>query len=358
MKNVMLNGLKVHMKRYLTGLTVVLLSAGFCNINGQDLPGEWDFFGSDSVLELTMHLDMDSLLSDIGEDPAYHNAVLAYMDPRDRSPVEISVDIRARGNFRKNPANCDFPPLKMKFDKPEREGTLFGDIKDLKLVTHCQGGDRQFEQYLLEEYLLYRTYNLLTDFSFRVRLARITYEDRMGVHDPLTRFAFFLENPEDMAERNRGVLLNIESVEEKKLDRVHLALMCIFNYMILNTDYSIGMVHNMELISVNYFEPPIPVPYDFDWSGIINIPYDSPYANNKTRYTRRRYKGPCLKRKELEPVLLKIKEKREELYRLFADFPYLEEELKIRSQQELDMFFILIGSRRQVREEFIKNCKK
>ena len=335
---------------------VMLTCPGTWNVHCQSPAPGWDIFASDSVLELRLLMDLDSLLADLGEEPSYHEARLVYNDPRDQNRTELNVNVRARGSFRKNPENCDFPPLKFKFDKAERQGSIFENSRELKLVTHCQNDLVEFEQYVLQEYLIYKAYNILTDFSIRVRLARITYIDDSTGIDSMTRFAFLLEDAEAMAERNQGVLLDIETISEDQLDQDQFALMSLFNYMILNTDYAIPMVHNIELVSVDHFSPPLPVPYDFDWSGMINIPYDSPYAALKTRYAGRKYKGPCIKRKDMELTLSALLDKREQLHQLFSDFPYLEEDLRSRSLQELNLFFIIINSRELVRQEFIKNC--
>lgn len=316
-----------------------------------------DVFASDSVLELELHLDLDSLLADLGEDPSYHEAIIVFRGPGDQHRTEMNIKVRARGSFRKQPENCDFPPLKLKFDKAVREGSIFENLKDLKLVTHCQTSMDEFEQYVLQEYLIYKSYNLFTEFSFRVRLARITYVDLPSCLDSITRFAFLLEDEEDMAERNDAVLLELESVLSEKLDLEQTALMAMFNYMIKNTDYSVPIVHNIELVSPDHFKPPIPVPYDFDWSGLINIPYDSPFTESKTRYEERKYKGPCLKRKKLEQVFSIMRTKQNDLYQLYMDFPYLDKELRARSLQEMHMFYIIIRNRELVREEFIKDCK-
>ncbi len=340
----------------LAGFLVLLTGLNTRNVYGQDTLAAWDIFVSDSVLELVLYVDLDSLLSDVGKDPSYHSAILVYNDPRDHSLAEMDISIRTRGKFRKKPKNCDFPPLKIKFSKHDRQGSIFEDYKNLKLVTHCQSEPDEFEQYLLQEYLIYRAYNIFTDFSFRVRLARITYADLPSGLDSMTRFAFLLENPGDMAKRNHGELLELETVSSDKLDRRQLTLMSVFNYMIHNTDFSIPIVHNIELVSLDHFKPPLPVPYDFDWSGIINVPYDSPYAASKTRYTDRHYKGPCIKRKEFELVFSEMLSKRDRLYRLYNDFPYIDQDLKSRSIQELNMFFIIIGSRELIRQEFLKNC--
>ena len=73
------------------------------------------------------------------------------------------------------------------------------------MVSHCRDRDGD-EQDVLKEYLVYRTFNLLTDESFRVRLARVTYVDGEDDDDPVFRYAFFVEEAEAMAERLGGSL--------------------------------------------------------------------------------------------------------------------------------------------------------
>src|SRR5438309_9419653 len=58
-----------------------------------------------------------------------------------------------------------------------------------------------YEQNLLQESLLYRVFNLITEKSFRARLARVTYLDRSGKAKPVTRYAFFIEDDDAMARR-------------------------------------------------------------------------------------------------------------------------------------------------------------
>ena len=79
-------------------------------------------------------------------------------------------------------------------------GTVFDGQNGIKLVSHCRDRDDD-EQDVLKEY---RTFNLLTDESFRVRLARITYVDGEDDDDPVVRYAFFIEEAEAMAERLGG----------------------------------------------------------------------------------------------------------------------------------------------------------
>lgn len=341
----------------------IILMASICFVHGyansyqdESRDGKKVLFSSDVILEMSLYMPWDSLLADTGEDPGYHDGSLVYNDGTGNR-IEITVKARVRGHFRKDPANCNFPPLKLKFKKDQVAGTVFEGLKDIKMVTHCQDDNPDFEQYLLQEYLIYKTYNIYTTLSFETRLARMHYIDINGFGDTLTRFAFFLENPEDMAGRNQGEILEFDSAPPDKLDQDQLALMALFNYMIINSDYSIPIMHNVILVSRNYFEPPLPVPYDFDWSGLINIPYDSPYTAYKKGPPERVYKGPCLKMKALEELLNEMKLKRPQVFSLYVEFPYLDNDKKSRNIQDLYLFYIMAGNRKLIREAFIRGCQ-
>jgi hypothetical protein len=159
-----------------------------------------------------------------------------------------------------------------------------------------------------------------------------------------------------MASRNQGELLELESAKQDRLDQDQLALMAIFNFMIINTDYSVPIMHNVVLVSRDYFDPPLPVPYDFDWSGLINIPYDSPYVTHISESPKRVYKGPCLKMKELLNILSEFELRKRDIFTLFVEFPYLDEEIRARNIQDLHLFYILSGNTKLIREAFIMGC--
>src|SRR2546422_4608132 len=134
---------------------------------------------------------------------------------------------------------------------------------------------RSYKNYLLEEYLIYRAYNLLTERSFRVRLARVTYADAKDKHQPEMRHAFFVEDDDRMARRNNAKVLAQKGVTQDELDYDQTGLAMVFQYMIGNTDFAVTALHNIVLIqdSVGVVYP---VPYDFDWSGVISTPYAFP----------------------------------------------------------------------------------
>ncbi len=60
----------------------------------------------------------------------------------------------------------------LNFKKQDSVGGEFSKIDKIKLVTHCSAGG---EEYLLKEFLIYKMYNVLTEYGFKVRLLRVNY---------------------------------------------------------------------------------------------------------------------------------------------------------------------------------------
>src|SRR5256885_2062303 len=162
----------------------------------------------------------------------------------------------------------------------------------MKLATHCRGG-RNFEQYTLEEYLIYRIFNLLTERSFQVRLAHVTYVDTAHTRDTLTRYGFFIEDDNRMARRNHTHVITSQGIPQEGTDPDQVGLIAVFEYMIANTDWSVGGLHNI-VLTEDTSGTVYPVPYDFDWSGVISTPYARPDARlNITSVRQRLFRGYC-----------------------------------------------------------------
>src|SRR2546428_766083 len=172
--------------------SLVLCAAPRAPAQQDSQPARVRLFDAPEALPLTLTADFNALSKDRGETKQEHAGVLAFVGPAGDS-VALDVRLRTRGHFRLQRRNCDFPPLKLSFDKQQVKHTVFAGQGSLKLVVHCQDRD-SYEQNLLQEYLLYRVFNLITEKSFRARLARVTYLDRSGKAKPVTRYAFFIED--------------------------------------------------------------------------------------------------------------------------------------------------------------------
>ncbi len=311
---------------------------------------EIPLFQEDDLLNITISTDLRTLIFDVGDERESHPAILTYQDGPDT--ISLEVEVKTRGNFRRSRETCDFPPLRIEFDKETTEGLLFSGMKDVKMVTHCR--DRKINQrYILEEYLIYKIYNLFTDLSYKVRLAQVTYFDSEERINPIHQFAFFLEPTDKVAERNGGREIELKGLALNYVNHPLVNLFLVFQYFIANTDWSIRALHNVKLVSFSSEPMAIPVPYDFDFSGNINTYYSIPDSALGISSVRiRLFRSNCRKVEELTNTFDLFREKKEPIYDLYRNFPYLEEKRVKRILQFYDEFYETIDDDKNARKAF------
>ena len=96
---------------------------------------------------------------------------------------------------------CSFPPLRLNFTGSKTEHTVFEGQGKLKLVTHCRGG-KGGNTSVLEEYAVYRMFNLLSEYGLRVRLLHISYEAPGA--DAIQQYGFIIEPKKQLLARTGG----------------------------------------------------------------------------------------------------------------------------------------------------------
>lgn len=272
---------------------------------------------------------------------------------------------------RLNPNTCGFPPLRLDFPRSQVEGTVFAGQNRLKLVTHCQDGRAEYEQYVLQEYLAYRVFNLLTDVSFQVRLVRGTYVDTDAKRDTITRYGFLIENDSMLGIRTgAGVPVHVPTVPPAWVDPEYLALVEVFQYLIGNPDWSAfarspdqdECCHNTVPIG-SLGGPVYSVPYDFDITGTVNPRYGNRVFQPQTRnlgiyrIRDRVYRGLCVSAPALPSVFAKFNERREAVYALYSGMADLDAEVLKDTREYLDQFYRTINDPKAVEREFRGRCR-
>ena len=318
---------------------------------------EYPLFNSHDILELSLTFNWKELVFDVGDNRSSHDVLLTYSETNGDS-VSIPVEVQTRGNYRRSRDNCDFPPIRIMFPEDTVTNTLFSGQDKLKLVTHCVDNRKIFTEYLLKEYLAYRIYNLLCDESYKVRLARITFNDSEGKIKQLTRFAIFIEKTEHLASRIGGTEIEFLGLAKEVTDTELTVLFSVFQYLIGNTDWSIPGLHNVKLISLpgpKY----VPVPYDFDFSGLVGTHYaiPDPIIPIKSIF-QRIYRGPCEELDTILPVLELFKNKKSEIYSLILDFEYLEQKEREKILRYFDKFYKTLNNDHKIYREFIRMCQE
>ena len=278
--------------------------------------------------------------------------------------MTLEVGVRTRGRYRLDPSSCGFPPLRLDFKRKRVQGTVFAGQNRLKLVTHCRGSAR-YLQYLLSEYLLYRTHNLLTERSFRVRLAQITYLDSDGEHDPLTHTAFFIESEEQVAERNGTEPLDVPELASDAFELEALALVEVFQYMIGNTDWSAfrgrpgeDCCHNTKILGGNG-SGIVPIPYDFDFAGAIATHYALPPPSLPINGVRTRlYRGSCASVPALASAFARFNARRGAIRELYRSQAGLDPGRLARTLAYYDRFYATINDADEVEENLVRKCRR
>ena len=280
-------------------------------------------FQSFEPIKMTLRTDIE-WLRDERNDSVEVEGTLTFVD-LDGSTIERPVDTRTRGNFRRDKKNCNFPPLRLDFPTSQMEGTVFEGQDKLKLVTPCNDGRDSYQNYVFDEYLAYRVFNLLTPRSHRVRLVEITYEDVEDDYDTRTKMGFLIEDEDQMAERNRGTLEEVNQFHPARALGEYSMLVAMFNFMIANVDWSPVWFHNVKLVRTESGEF-LTVPYDFDFSGVVNARYATvaPQVQNRIRrVTQRLYRGFCRPELTHATAVARFAETRDEVTALYNDFAAL-----------------------------------
>lgn len=290
-----------------------------------------DLFDSDETLEISLAGPIAETIADRGEEPQERDFVLTV------DGIEVPVQVRTRGKFRKK--HCSFPPLRLDFKKKAEHGSPFDGQDKLKLVTHCEQG-RTAKIDVVEEYLVYRFFNLLTDKSYRVRWLNIRYPE----HDKTTYVGFVIESKENLAARLGATLLTIDDIDPETFDPEFQAFAAVFQYAVGNADYSfIGgpddCCHNATPLVLPSGVHPIP--YDFDRTTLVRASFleGSTRTRDPGSSIPREYRGYCVADEIWERAATPVRDSRDELYALIDTLPDITGFARKRTKRYMDSFY-------------------
>jgi hypothetical protein len=315
-----------------------------------------DIFDNPTPLDIVLRADFKALVKNkLKEEyqPAYFQMMF-----NDTVELSRNIKIKPRGNFRKR--HCFMPPLKLNFSKKEAFSRQFEEFDKMKMVLDCKR-NKGYEQYLLSEYYAYKIQNIITEYSLRVRLMKVSYRDSSGRYKDATRFAFIIESMDEMNQRLQTIELERKGIRDVKTDRKVLAEAYLFQYLIGNTDWSIPMLHNIHILkSTDPTKPnPYVVPYDFDYAGIVNTSYAVPNKELGTESVRERvYRGVCPINKQLEAARQAILGKKQEIIDLYEQDLYLSKRNKTQSISYIKEFFEILENDNAFDWKILSKCRK
>ena len=318
-------------------------------------------FKSDEVMKITLKGPWREIMKNKkNQDP--YPATLEYTDSLGQ-PVSIPLTVGRRGLTRQQV--CRFPPIKLRFKPEDVKDTIFHGQESLKMVTHCDAGER-WEQYYVKEFVLYQIYRHVTDLSFRARPLSVTYvdSDNDSAQDP--RFAFLIEDDSDVAKRNDIKKLDLVEIRPSQLQAEYASRVALFQYIIANVDYetTIGpkgsnCCHNARLFGLSPDENIYAIPYDFDGTGAVDTHYAAPNEFLPIKYvTQRLFRGFCLHNATMEAMRQEFLANEQAIYTIVRDETLLTEHSRDNLLDYLQDSFAILRDDAKYDKLIIQKCRK
>lgn len=279
-------------------------------------------FDNSSPMELQLEFGRKALLEQTN-DSTYMPTVIRVV--HDGTPYTFEGQIRARGNFRKE--NCFYIPLKIKLDPQATKGTPLEGLSKFKVVLPCRI-ERGNDDATVKEFMAYKIYEQLMPYHFKTRLLDILWRETDGKRPK--KYAvkgFLLEDIDALAFRygTPEIKRRIPALQQDDSTSVGVAY---FEYLIANTDFSTRFRHNIKLIFKD--GRIIPVPFDFDLSGLVNASYsevtNAQYLSKRIyEVTDRAYKGYLRNEEIMQHTRLHFLERKEDVIATITTYEkYLE----------------------------------
>lgn len=257
--------------------------------------------------------------------------------------------LRARGNVRKKV--CYNPPIKLNLKEKDLMKNGFDSLDILKLVLQCRNNDNT-DKYLFKERLAYDLYSIIDTLHMRTKCVIIEFYENGELKETLD--AFLVEEEDHYAKRTQTKVIEKGVLRSSVLSRPHFLKMSFFQYMIGNPDYAIPNKHNVEILQT-LDKQYVAVPYDFDYSGLVDTDYAVPHETLPiSKVTQRIFLAKNVRIGEATATANFFKEKKDQFYSTIAEASYLDEKDKKYARNYLKDFYKILDSENQMKREFIK----
>ena len=296
----------------------------------------------DSIVHLRFTTDLGGLIRTRTKE-TYQNASITYTD-RDGKAISRNVEVKARGNIRKE--ICSHPPIKIKWKRKTLDSLGYARHNEMKVVWQCREG-KHYEQVLLREFMAYRLYNLISPYSFRVQLAKMEVHDAAHPQRQYSKYAFLIEDESQFEERTQGKFRDTLLKSQRELLRDELLTLYVFQYMIGNTDWSLGNLHNVRILHFPTLDKSVVVPYDFDYAGMVGANYAVPHETLPIKDVRERYyKGGECSEPEIQRLTQLFLDKKQPVLSYCEQFPHLDGFVKKDLVDYIEGFFLILEDKR------------
>ena len=328
----------------------------FLQVFGQDKAEP--LYSSQVPLDIGLNISIRQIKNSAGDTAWFSDRL--YLRSDAGLSDSIKVELKSRGHFRL--ANCYYPPMWVKIDKKAAKGTVFDGNKKLKLVMPCDNQKRS-NALVVREYLCYKLFEMMSPYCFSTRLVNIDLNelrDKKAKNFKLK--GILLEDFDKLAKRLDAKPVKDSSIAPWDLEDTSAMRFYLFELLIANTDWSTSAQHNVRVIHLKNGNH-IPLPYDFDMSGMVDAPYSFvadagdeklPIENVRQRF----YRGHCRSAGVTQFVRNEFLAKQEKLLSIADQLKGEVDDKEIRDIKKfLDEFFDILRNDFLFRTKVLELCR-
>ncbi len=305
-----------------------------------------------TAIDLYLTVDWKNLIKQKNE-KAYQDAQVLLLKGTPDT-ITLPVRVKTRGNMRLT--ICNYPPLKLKFNKSDLKQYNLSGLNEMDIVYPCKNGDL-YEQFILKEYLAYQIWELVSPYAFHTQLIRFHYINEDGTEAEKVASAFLVEHAEETVDRLKGKENKNTIISTQAVDKTSALNMAMFQFMIGNTDWNIQNRHNLDFFALPGHTLLVTIPYDFDYSGLVGTPYAVPHESLKLSSVNiRYYQGDCYSAEEVEACLEIFRAQKENILALPYQIQGLNEKSINQTVSYLNHFYEIIEHPKKLKNNILKHC--
>jgi hypothetical protein len=317
----------------------------------------FNFISKDEIFEMTLEANFDSLLIHKKRMVDYMSGKVSFMN-NEMEEVDLKVEIKPRGKYRRKV--CEFPPLRLKFKKKGlKKMGLSRKHNSLKLVSHCLEDKKEAERNIFKEYLIYKIYNLHSEYSLRAQLVKIKYVQSGSGKEIYERIGILLEDDEELAQRTNSEVVEKNYCNVDSVSTYNGTVQAMFQCMIGNADWSITHMRNVKLLRPEPNSLLCTFPYDFDFSGFVSASYAIPNPDYKLRSTKQRvFLGKMHSEEEMKKVAKHFLNQKKATIQMCKGFKMLNKRCRKDIVKYLKSFYDILEDEEKMTMELTKLCPK
>lgn len=246
-------------------------------------PDLFDLLEGKNYVSVTISLNLDSLINNRYNEEKI-GGIFVFKSAAGKN-LSFSVNVALRGKYRRR--MCGFPPLKLNFNKSELSDNGLSKADEYKLVTHCLEGE-EGNVNIVKEFLAYQFYQQISPLSYRSKLLKITYKDTKS-DNKIVGMAILLEDKSSFEKKYDLIeMKDTFNLPRSNFDDSNFRIHGLFQYLIGNVDWATAISKNIDIYRSKENGKMYIVPYDFDFSGFVNVSYAVPNVDYKQKKIRDR----------------------------------------------------------------------